>query len=288
VGPISQPFDREIAAALGALPAGTFDFDEWTLETVAARRSARAALPVPAPPPTTTVFHDEIVGDAVSVRVYSPPDAGSHRPCLYWIHGGGYIMGSALTVDARLNWWVESLVCVVVAVEYRLAPENPYPIPLEDCYAGLEWTAANADRLGIDPARIVIAGASAGGGLAAAVALTARDRSGPSLAHQVLIYPMLDDRHISPSSRNEGVAVWGPAANRLGAPTSARRSAARKCRPTPLQPERLISAVFRPHSLRSAGRTYSVTRTSTMPRGSWRQACRPSSTCMPAPPTAST
>jgi acetyl esterase/lipase len=212
----SPLLDPEIAARFAALAPGTFDFDEWTLETIAARRAARAALPVPAAPPTTTVFRDEQAGPAVRVRIYSPPDPGPSRPCVYWIHGGGYITGSALTVDPRLNFWVEALDCLVVAVEYRLAPEHPYPTPLEDCHTGLSWTATHAEELGIDPARVVVAGSSAGAALAAAVALLARDRGGPSLAHQVLIYPMLDDRQVTRSSQMDGTAVWGRPANALG------------------------------------------------------------------------
>lgn len=208
--------DSEIAARLAGLPPGTFDFDEWTLETIAARRAARLALPVPEPPPTTTVFRDEHVDAALRVRVYSPPAAGPPRPCVYWIHGGGYISGSALTVDPRLNRWAETLDCVVVAVDYRLAPEHPYPAPLDDCYAGLLWTVAQAEGLGIDPARVVVAGSSAGAGLAAAVTLLARDRGGPPLAHQVLIYPMLDDRQMTRSSQMDGTPVWGRPANALG------------------------------------------------------------------------
>jgi acetyl esterase/lipase len=210
------PLDQEIAARLAALPPGTFDFDEWTLGSIVARRAVRAALPVPEAPPTTTVFRDEQADAAVRVRIYSPPDPGPPRPCVYWIHGGGYITGSALTVDPRLNVWVEALDCLVVAVEYRLAPEHPYPTPLEDCFTGLSWTAAHAEELGIDPARVVAAGSSAGAGLAAAVALLARDRGGPPLAHQVLIYPMLDDRQVTRSSQLNGTAVWGRPANALG------------------------------------------------------------------------
>jgi acetyl esterase/lipase len=214
--PPAPELDPEIAAVFAALPPGTFDFDEWTAETIAARRAARAALPAPAAPPTTTVFRDELADPSVTVRVYAPQGAGPGRPCVYWIHGGGYISGSALTVDPRLNRWVEALDCVIVSVDYRLAPEHPYPAPLEDCYTGLSWTVRNAERLGIDPARLVVAGASAGAGLAAALALLARDCGGPRLAHQVLIYPMLDDRQVTPSSRLEGTLVWGRAANRLG------------------------------------------------------------------------
>jgi acetyl esterase/lipase len=218
--PAAPELDPEIAAFFARLPAGTFDFGEWTLETIASRRAARAAQPVPEPPPTTAVFRDEQADAAVRVRIYSPPETGAAtgpaRPCVYFIHGGGYISGSALTVDPRLNRWVETLGCVVVAVDYRLAPEHPYPTPLEDCYTGLSWTVGNAERLGIDPERVVVAGASAGGGLAAALALLSRDRGGPRLAHQVLIYPMLDDRQISPSSQMDGTMVWDRAANQLG------------------------------------------------------------------------
>jgi acetyl esterase/lipase len=212
----SEMLDPELAAVFAALPPRTFDFDEWTLETVAARRAARAEIAVPTAPPTTTVFRDEQVDAAVRVRIYSPPDDGPARPCVYWIHGGGYISGTALTVDSRLDHWVEVLDCVVVAVEYRLAPEHPYPTPLEDCYAGLSWAVTHAAELGIDSQRVVVAGSSAGAGLAAAVALLARDRREPILGHQVLLYPMLDDRQNTRSSRMDGTEVWGRSANALG------------------------------------------------------------------------
>ena len=109
------------------------------------------------------------------------------------------------------------LTLAVVSVEYRLAPETPHPGPVEDCYAGLVWTAAHAAELGIDPARLIVGGGSAGGGLAAAVALLARDRGGPALAGQLLICPMLDDRNDTPSSRQmAGLGVWDRAANEVG------------------------------------------------------------------------
>jgi acetyl esterase/lipase len=215
----SAQLDPELAVWFAALPPGTFDFDEWTLDTVAARRAARMAVPAPPPPATTTVFRDEDVDGDVRVRIYSPPAgsaAGGQRPCVFWMHGGGYIFGSAMTVDARLNRWVAELDCVVVAVEYRLAPEHPYPTPLEDCYTALSWTVTNAVPLGIDPARVVVAGSSAGGGLAAVVALLARDRGGPAIAHQFLLCPMLDDRQTTASSRMGGTPVWGKPANALG------------------------------------------------------------------------
>ena len=105
---------------------------------------------------------------------------------------------------------------MAVSIEYRLAPEAPYPAPLDDSYAGLLWTAQHAEELGIDPDRIVVAGASAGGGLAAGLALLARDRGEVSLAFQLLIYPMIDDRNVTPSTRIEGLPVWSRTANELG------------------------------------------------------------------------
>ncbi len=126
------------------------------------------------------------------------------------------MFGSGVTVDTRINRWVEEFDCAAVSIEYRLAPEHPYPAPLDDCYAGLLWTAEHADELGIDRNRIVVAGASAGGGLAAGLALLARDRGEVSLAFQLLIYPMIDDRNVTPSTRIDGLPVWSRDANDLG------------------------------------------------------------------------
>nr|MDT0667871.1 alpha/beta hydrolase fold domain-containing protein [Micromonospora sp. DSM 115978] len=121
-----------------------------------------------------------------------------------------------LGVGEILDWSLE-LGLVVVSVEYRLAPEDPHPAPVEDCYAGLVWTAAHAAELGIDPERIVVAGTSAGGGLAAAVALLARDRGGPAIAGLLLNWPRLDDRNDTPSSRQmAGLGVWDRTSNQTG------------------------------------------------------------------------
>jgi acetyl esterase/lipase len=218
---VATTIDPEIASALAATPIGGIDFGTWTLETIPELRASMASMPLPEPPPTTTVHRDVVIADPsgvsdAAVRVYSPPADGTGRPCVYWIHGGGYLFGSALTVDQRLNAWVESLGCVAVSVEYRLAPEHPYPAPLDDCYAGLVWVAAHADELGIDGNQIVIAGASAGGGLAAGLALLARDRGEVPVAYQLLIYPMIDDRNVTPSSRIIGAPIWSRDANLLG------------------------------------------------------------------------
>ena len=217
---VATCLDPEIAAALSVSPLGSIDFGTFTPESLPAMRAAMADMPAVELPPTTTVSREVVVPGATghdpSIRIYSPPTAGTGRPCVYWIHGGGYMFGSGLTIDARLNRWVEEFDCVAVSIEYRLAPEAPYPAPLDDCYAGLLWTANHADELGIDRDRIVVSGASAGGGLAAGLALLARDRGEVNLAFQLLIYPMIDDRNVTPSTRIEGLPVWSRTANELG------------------------------------------------------------------------
>jgi acetyl esterase/lipase len=206
--------DQEVAAAFATLPLASIDFGTYTYADLPAVRDAMANMPRPEPPPTTTVSAEHIA-DGVPVRVYRPAGARPAAPVVLWIHGGGYIFGSGLTEDARLNGWADSFGCVIVSVEYHLAPEHPYPAPLEDCYAALKWTAGHAAELGVDPSRIVVVGQSAGGGLAAGLVLLARDRGEVPISYQLLIYPMIDDRNVTPSSRLNAV-VWSPGANVLG------------------------------------------------------------------------
>jgi len=138
-------------------------------------------------------------------------------PVLYWMHGGGMVIGSFDMNDELLMGAVDRLGIAAVSVEYRLAPEHPDPAPVEDCYAGLVWTAENATRYGFDAGRIAVGGQSAGGGLAAGTALLARDRGGPQLAFQLLLEPMLDDRSITPSSTAyDGTVVWDRSDNQSG------------------------------------------------------------------------
>ena len=138
------------------------------------------------------------------VRLHRPADSVSLTPALLWIHGGGYLFGTAAQDDDVCRKYVQRLGVTVAAVDYQLAPEHPYPIPLEDCYSVLTWLA----RLpGIDPDRIAIGGASAGGGLTAALALLARDRAEVSPVLQVLSYPMLDDRQ--PADRHPFTGEYG-------------------------------------------------------------------------------
>lgn len=153
----------------------------------------------------------------ITLSIFTRTDHVAPGPGIFHTHGGGMIIGDRFTgAEEYLNWVME-LDAVVVSVEYRLAPENPDPAPVDDCYAGLVWTAAHAEELGIDPARLVIGGGSAGGGLAAGVTLKARDLGGPALAGQLLIYPMIDDRNETPSSHQvDGFGVWDRGSNDTG------------------------------------------------------------------------
>ena len=153
---------------------------------------------------------------AVTLRVHRPKGAEGPLPCLYTLHGGGYVLGSHEVEDQRLDAWVRKLGVVGVAVDYRLAPETPYPGALDDCHAGLRWLIAHAVEVGVDPGRIGLMGTSAGGGLAAALALRVRDHGEPPLAFQLLSYAMVDDRGVTGSSRWQDVPVWSPASNNLG------------------------------------------------------------------------
>ena len=200
---------REIAEAIGLIP-----FDHITADVLPMMRSAFPQVPLSDAVERT----DRVVpGDPeVRVRVHRAKDAAGALPCLYSMHGGGYVIGSYAMDDALFDRLCPKLDLVGVSVEYRLAPETPYPGPLEDCYRGLKWTYDHADELGIDRDRIGIGGVSAGGGLAAALALLARDRGEVPVAFQLLDCPMLDDRQVTPSSQQDGLPVWSRESNTFG------------------------------------------------------------------------
>ncbi|MET0985659.1 MAG: alpha/beta hydrolase [Steroidobacteraceae bacterium] len=156
-------------------------------------------------------------GFDISILMLTPTQSGGDRPGLLFIHGGGMVAGSARSggLEHILDW-AQELGIAVASVDYRLAPEHPDPIPVEDCYAALRWVDAQRTALGIDRAPLMIAGMSAGGGLAAGLALLARDRRGPAIAAQILICPMLDDRQTMPSSLLDGIGVWDRTSNNTG------------------------------------------------------------------------
>lgn len=146
-------------------------------------------------------------GDPLPVRIYTPAGASGPLPVVVFFHGGGWVIGSIDSHDATVRQMVNRTGMVWVSVDYRLAPEHPFPAGLRDCYAALVWAASEAGSFGGDPARLAVAGDSAGGNLAAAVALLARDRSGPSIGFQLLVYPCCDvdpDRWPSMRENAEG------------------------------------------------------------------------------------
>jgi acetyl esterase/lipase len=140
-------------------------------------------------------------GNRVPIRIYRPREVAAPRGGLVHFHGGAFVVGDLELSESACSRYADRAGITVVDVDYRLAPEHPFPAGFEDCYAALEWTAAHCDDLGVDPRRIAVGGNSAGGGLAAAVALAARDRGGPKLAFQLLLYPVLDDRLTTRSVR---------------------------------------------------------------------------------------
>jgi acetyl esterase len=177
----------------------------------AGERELLAALP-PYHPPVPLAVDELLVpgregAPEVRVRRYRPAGHDGLLPALVYIHGGGFVAGSIDLYDADCRRIAAEVGAVVVSVDYRLAPEHPFPAGLEDCYAALVWVAQQASELGVDPDRIGVGGESAGGGLAAGVALLARDRGGPRLCVQFLGIPELDDRLATGSMRSFGAGT---------------------------------------------------------------------------------
>ena len=170
-------------------------------------------------------FDNPVTGERVPIhhfrlgpvpRVYTPEGLQGARPCVYAIHGGGYVMGRAKQDDRLCGRLAARLGVTVVSVDYRLAPEHPFPTPLEDCFAAYEFVHREAASLGVDPARLVIAGQSAGGGLAAALTLLVHDRQRPAPRLQLLLYPMLDDRTATREHDGTHHRLWDAESNRYG------------------------------------------------------------------------
>jgi acetyl esterase/lipase len=209
--------DPELVEILGRMPLPT---GQSGGDPIAALRSANMGLESPPPDvrvdQRTTLVPGALGDPDVEVSIYRPVAVPNDvaLPGYIWIHGGGYVAGTHRNDRVRLEGLVATVGCVAVSVEYRLAPETPYPGPLEDCFAALSYVVAHAGELGVNPDRVAVGGASAGGGLAAGLALLARDRGVP-IVHQHLIYPMIDDRMTTASS-GWNVPVWSPAMNAIG------------------------------------------------------------------------
>ena len=196
------------------------DFDRATLDLARADAAGRFADLAEQPLAATVRTAQRADGSTIELYHFDPNPGAQGQAALYHVHGGGMILGTAKDMQAGPSAMAAALGIPVISVEYRLAPETPFPGPQQDCLDGLAWLAAHAAELGIDPARIAIVGESAGGGLAAATALMARDTGGPKLAAQVLVYPMLDHRTGSRAcrwnNRSTGEFLWNRAANQFG------------------------------------------------------------------------
>lgn len=211
-----EPFyDPEIRAILDAAPT----LGPVTAENLDKIRENRILLTQQVPLSDEVVRRDVMVpgpdGHQIRLRVHRPVDADGRLPALFWIHGGGYVLGSPEQDDLRFDRWCQRFGLTGVSVQYRLAPEHPYPAAIDDCYAGLRWIKEQGSELGIDSDRVGIGGPSAGGGLAAALALMVRDRADFQIDYQLLIYPMIDDTRTTVSAGWE-VPVWPPGSNRFG------------------------------------------------------------------------
>lgn len=204
---LSLYVDPGLVEGLNAVP-------EWVLsmESLPFLRDFRLTEPLQAPDGFVIDNYQAPGSDGdppVPVRVYRPVGIDEEAPALIWIHGGGFVMGDISSADELCIGLADHGQCAVVSVDYRLAPEHPFPAAVNDCYAVLEWLSGEPEEAGLRPTKIAVGGVSAGGGLAASVALKTRDRKGPSLVHQFLIIPDIDDRLVTASShRIHDPRVW--------------------------------------------------------------------------------
>lgn len=219
----SSYIDPDLLAGLERLALTNSGFDVATdLESVRRASEARddalvAQLGVPEDIVQETISVTSRDGHIIDLRICRPADVCDPLPVFYWMHGGGYVLGSARQGDAFTLRAASELGMFAVSVEYRLAPETPYPGPLEDCYEGLAHLVGNADTFNLDADKIIIGGVSAGGGLCAGLALLVRDRGAFSVLGQLLLYPMIDDRNIAATSDTlPDTLVWTRAANLFG------------------------------------------------------------------------
>ncbi|NLE09564.1 MAG: alpha/beta hydrolase [Dehalococcoidales bacterium] len=208
-----------IRKMMAMMPPSNFDDLEATR---AASKQQTAAMKKVTPDLPEIVYENRTIpgpegAPDIPVRIYRPRNQTKPLPGFLWIHGGGYIVGDIDSIDMMAQQLTLAGDCVTVSVDYRLAPEHPFPAPLEDCYAALKWLNGNAEKLKVDASRIAVGGGSAGGGLAAGLSLLARDRGEVTIIFQLLIYPMIDDRSTEPASDTLRDALfWTRKLNMLG------------------------------------------------------------------------
>jgi acetyl esterase/lipase len=212
--------DPQIEAALALLPpdppplpAGDWAQRRQRFDASAAALNARLPLPVDVDVATRHATAPD--GTEIDLRIYSRRDRRSAGTVVY-LHGGGHFCCSIDASDPHCRRYASESGATIVSVDYRFAPEHPYPTAIEDAYAGLTWAADRVAELGGDPARLAVMGDSAGAGMAAGLALMARERNGPAIARQVLIYPMLDDRTTNPDPEITAFLAWSYDDNATG------------------------------------------------------------------------
>lgn len=209
--------EPELAKFLARVPPERLSSNALDFADLPAHRERAALLPVPETIPGVTFEDRTLPRSSLRVRIFAPDNRTRMLPAMLWIHGGGMVSGRVEGDNRRLSEYAAAAGLVCVSVDYRLAPEHPYPAPLDDCYAALVWLAENAAELGVDASRLAIGGASAGGGLTAATTLLARDREGPALQFQLLASPMLDHRNATRSIQEaENLPTWNRRCNRGG------------------------------------------------------------------------
>lgn len=217
VMPFVHPDLRGMAGQIAKFRAGG-DVSDATLAGARRGQSAYTMPPLGAPAYREAIIPGPKDNPDLKVYVINGGDKGKLRPAILHMHGGGFILGEAKTEIRSAQQTAADLDCVVVTVEYRLAPETKFPGPLEDNYAALKWLFANAEALGVDRSRIAVMGGSAGGGHAAMLAIAARNRGEVPICYQALTYPMLDDRTGSTVQKppQMGALIWTPGSNRYG------------------------------------------------------------------------
>lgn len=219
---LMQRYDPELLAVLQTFPSMSLvNWDDLPATRVATDEMLKMMLSGLPDSPHVLKEDRTVPGPAdspqVRVRIYRPAASTGTLPGFFWIHGGGYVLGTLEQDDVSMQHIVEEVGCVAVSVEYRLAPEHPFPAPVEDCYAALKWMYNHAAELGVDASRIAVSGGSAGGGLAAGLVLLARDRGEVPVAFQQLIYPMIDNLNSSQSSEEFASApIWSRRDNQGG------------------------------------------------------------------------
>ncbi|MET0217468.1 MAG: alpha/beta hydrolase [Burkholderiales bacterium] len=218
--PARPPFDPELGAVLTLLSDRLPPY--FTMEQIPDLRSMAAPPIDPESVAQAGIVSSDVTiptqdGGEIVLTILEAEGRTGTGPGFYYIHGGGMVSGTRWSGVPGVFPWLHRFEAVAVTVEYRLAPEFPDPVPIEDSYAGLIWIAEHANEIGIDLNRLIVMGGSAGGGLAAGLAHLSRDRGGPSLAGQLLMYPMLDDRDSTMSTRQiDGIGIWDRTSNVTG------------------------------------------------------------------------